>query len=219
MANFPTSLPSFSNPTASDYLNSPAHHTPHSSVNDEVAAMAAKVGITSSAVTTSHDYKLSEVTTTAKAVSTGGTQTVSGDKTFSGTSTFSGAVNFDSTVDFDSTSQFDAAVTFNKATKSVLVTDSDGATVTFDLDAGNIHTVTLGGNRILALSNPDTGQAFVLRLVQDGTGSRTVTWFSTIRWAGGTAPTLTTTASKADVFGFICTGSNTYDGFIVGQSL
>ena len=96
------------------------------------------------------------------------------------------------------------------------VTDSDGATITFDLSAGNKHRVTLGGNRTLALSNVQNGQAFVVALIQDGTGSRTVTWFSTVSWAGGSAPTLTTTAGKADVFGFIQTGSNTYYGFIIG---
>lgn len=100
-----------------------------------------------------------------------------------------------------------------------LTTDSDGATVTFDLAASNIHTVVLGGNRVLALSNASVGQAFVLRLTQDGTGSRTVTWFSTIKWAGGVAPTLTTTINKTDVFGFICTSANNYDGFIVGMAL
>lgn len=98
-------------------------------------------------------------------------------------------------------------------------TATDAATVTFNLSLGNLQTVTLGGNRTLALSNASTGQCFVIRLLQDGTGSRTVTWFSTIKWAGGSAPTLTTTASKADVLGFICTGTNTYDGFIVGQNL
>jgi hypothetical protein len=98
-------------------------------------------------------------------------------------------------------------------------TAADGATVTFDLSAANIQTVTLAGNRTLALSNVSTNQSFIIRLVQDGAGSRTVSWFSTIKWAGGTAPTLTTTASKIDVFGFICTSTGNYDGFIVGQNL
>lgn len=101
------------------------------------------------------------------------------------------------------------------------VADSDGATITFDLGSGAYrkHAVTLGGNRTLALSNALTGMAFIISLTQDGTGSRTVTWFSTIKWAGGSAPTLTTTASKRDVFGFICTGSGTYDGFVVGSNI
>ena len=97
---------------------------------------------------------------------------------------------------------------------------TDGATITFDLSASNIQTVTLGGNRTLALSNVSTGQVFMLELTQDGTGSRTVTWFSTIKWAsGGTAPTLTTTANKKDTFGFRCTGSGTYDGYVVGSNI
>lgn len=97
--------------------------------------------------------------------------------------------------------------------------DSDGATITFNMASANVHTVTLGGNRTLAVSNVTTGQFFVLRLLQDATGSRTVTWFSTIKWAGGSAPTLTTTASKADTIGFMCTGTDTYDGFVIGQNL
>lgn len=100
-----------------------------------------------------------------------------------------------------------------------ITSNSDGATITFNLATSNKHTVTLGGNRTLALSNPAVGQVFMISLVQDGTGSRTVTWFTTIRWAGGSAPTLTTTANKRDTFGFICTGSGTYDGFIIGQNI
>ena len=113
--------------------------------------------------------------------------------------------------------------TITKPTVNGLVgaftTDTDGTTITFDMSASNVHTVTLGGNRTLAVSNTSTGQAFIIRLIQDGTGNRTVTWFSTIKWAGGSVPTLTTTANKIDVLGFITTGSNTYDGFIVGQNI
>lgn len=98
-------------------------------------------------------------------------------------------------------------------------TATDGATVTFDISKGRKQTVTLGGNRTLALSNVNVGDVFMLDLVQDGTGSRTVTWFSTIKWAGGSAPTLTTTADKTDTFGFICTSSGNYQGYVVGQNL
>lgn len=108
--------------------------------------------------------------------------------------------------------------TVNGSTQAY-TSDTDGATVTFDMAESNVHTVTLGGNRTLAVSNTSTGQSFIIRLVQDGTGSRTVTWFSGISWAGGTAPTLTTTANKADWFGFITTGSGAYSGFIIGQNV
>lgn len=100
-----------------------------------------------------------------------------------------------------------------------MVAATDGSTVTFDRDEGEIHTVTLGGNRTLALSNMRVGSVIMLRLKQDGTGNRTVTWFSGINWVNGEEPTLTTTANKTDVFGFLCTGTDTYDGYIVGQNL
>lgn len=106
-----------------------------------------------------------------------------------------------------------------KTSTQTLVTATDGATVTFDLSLGNVQTVTLGGSRILAVSNASVGQAFVLRLVQDGSGSKTVTWFSTIKWAYGVVPTLTTTANKTDVFGFICTSAGNFDGYVISQSL
>ena len=64
------------------------------------------------------------------------------------------------------------------------------------------------------------GQLFALKLKQDGTGSRAVTWFSTIKWPGGTIPTLTTTAGHSDWFCFICTdasGSPKFD--CLGMSL
>jgi len=106
------------------------------------------------------------------------------------------------------------------ATKQNLVTVADAATMTLDLDTGNMFvTAPLGGNRTLALSNVDVGQAFMVRLVQDGTGSRTITWFSTIKWSGGVAPTLSTTGSDVDLIGFICTGSGQYDGIVIDQEL
>jgi len=99
-----------------------------------------------------------------------------------------------------------------------LTSNSDAATITFDLST-SLHTVTLGGNRTLALSNETVGQTFVIRLVQDATGSRIPVFFTTIKWAGGSAPTLTTTAGKTDVLGFICTSAGNYDGFVIGMNL
>ena len=115
--------------------------------------------------------------------------------------------------------EYGTNVTVYTGLKTPLESNTDGSTVTFDLDSSSTHTVTLGGNRTLAISNEDAGQKFIINLVQDGTGSRTVTWFSTIKWAGGSAPTLTTTADKADSFGFLCTGTDAYYGFVIGQNI
>jgi len=99
-------------------------------------------------------------------------------------------------------------------------TPSAAGTATLDLSLGDQHYITMpAGNITIALSNDTNNQIFLVSILQDGTGSRTVTWFTTIRWAGGSPPTLTTTASKRDVFGFIRTGSGTYDGFVIGQNI
>jgi hypothetical protein len=100
--------------------------------------------------------------------------------------------------------------------------DTDGPTVTFDLGHFNgtdWHHVVLGGARTLALANVNIGQQFTLILEQDGTGSRSVTWFSGISWPAGVVPTLTATAGKRDVFTFKALTATTFLGFIAGQNL
>jgi len=99
-----------------------------------------------------------------------------------------------------------------------LTTDADAATITLDLST-SLHQTTITDDRTLALENETVGQAFTIRITQDGTGSRLITFFTTIKWADGVTPTLTTTPSKTDVFGFICTSAGNYDGFIIGQNL
>ena len=72
---YPVTIDSFTNPVDANKQNSPNHATQHSAVNDAVEFLEAKVGVNSSAVTTSHDYKLSEVTGADKAVGKSATQT------------------------------------------------------------------------------------------------------------------------------------------------
>ena len=109
-------------------------------------------------------------------------------------------------------------------TSGVLTPISSGsfsATPTFDLSTASTFTTVMTSNiTSMSLSNVTAGQKFMIRLVQDGTGSRTTAWFSTVKWAeGGTAPTLTTTGGKTDTFGFICTTSGHYEGFVIGQNI
>jgi len=92
-------------------------------------------------------------------------------------------------------------------------------TTTLDLSAANVHKVTMPATtQTLAISNATAGQYFIVE-INNVTSQGALTWFTTIRWAGGVAPTLTGTNGKRDVFGFKVTGANTYDGFIVGQNL
>ena len=85
---------------------------------------------------------------------------------------------------------------------------TDQATVTWDASTQDVCKLTLGGNRTLAAaSNGTTGQFISILVIQDGTGSRTLTWNAVFEFAADTAPTLTTTASKGDVFVFRYNGS------------
>ena len=99
---------------------------------------------------------------------------------------------------------------------------SPSAAATQDLDGStdNVFLITMpAGNITFTVSNMVAGQFFFVRILQDGTGSRTVSWFSTITWASATAPTLTATGSRADLFAFFAKTASTFDGFIVGQNI
>lgn len=97
------------------------------------------------------------------------------------------------------TAKINVVQTWSVAQRGTITTLTDGATVTPDFGVTNDFGVTLGGNRTVANpSNITVGQKGVLIIKQDGTGSRTITWGSYYKWSGGTAPTLTTTASATD---------------------
>ena len=101
-----------------------------------------------------------------------------------------------------------------------LVSGSGSSSVTFDLSTASTFTHSIDQTTTLALSNVTDGQKFMIRLKQNSAGSKSVNWFSTIYWAeGGTAPTLTTSAYHSDVFGFLCTTSGYYEGFVIGQNI
>lgn len=63
--NFPTSLDSLTNPLATDTLNSPSHSGQHADANDAIEALEAKVGVTGSLVTSSLDYRVRNLESTA----------------------------------------------------------------------------------------------------------------------------------------------------------
>lgn len=80
------------------------------------------------------------------------------------------------------------------------VTLTDAATITVDGSTFINAVVTLGGNRTLGTwSNPKVGQSGYIRVVQDGTGSRTLAFHADYEFAGGTAIVLSTTAAAQDM--------------------
>lgn len=80
-----------------------------------------------------------------------------------------------------------------------LVTLTDAATISVDMSTFLNATVTLAGNRTLASpTNEKAGQSGVIFIVQDATGSRTLAYGSEWKFAGGTAPVLSTAANAVD---------------------
>lgn len=95
--------------------------------------------------------------------------------------------------------------------ENVNVVSASGSTETLpDVDVATMHRVTLTANCTLTFPTAGAGKSFSLWLVQDGTGSRTVTWDAAADWGGGTAPTLSTGAGKVDVFGFACSDGSSW---------
>jgi|TARA_R100000406_G_scaffold62994_1_gene44027 hypothetical protein len=85
---------------------------------------------------------------------------------------------------------------------------TDGSNIDWNAATQDVCKVTLGGNRTLnAPTNPTTGQFISLLAIQDGTGSRTLSFNAIYEFKDDTAPTLTTTAAKGDVFVFRYNGS------------
>jgi len=94
---------------------------------------------------------------------------------------------------------------------------ADGATINWNMQSGHVAKVTLGGNRTLAApTNLSAVGFYSLAIIQDGTGSRTLTWNSVFKFTGAAAPTLSTAAGARDEIQFKSDGTNLYE---IGRSL
>jgi len=97
-----------------------------------------------------------------------------------------------------------------------LYTANTSTAITISLTNGTVQFLTLTGNATITMPTAVAGKSFTVLLKQDATGGRTVTW-TTVVWPSGTAPTITTTASKMDKFVFTSDGTNWY-GSNAGQN-
>jgi hypothetical protein len=97
---------------------------------------------------------------------------------------------------------------FNVGAYHPEATLTDASTISWNVYTSPVAKVTLGANRTLgAATGAQTGQFVSLLIIQDGTGSRTVTFNAVYEFKDDTAPTLTTTAAKGDLFVFRYNGS------------
>lgn len=88
---------------------------------------------------------------------------------------------------------------------------NSGTADTINWNSGQAHKSTLTGSPVVyTFSNPISGNTYKLLVIQDGSGSRLVTWPGTVTWRTGVAPTLTTGAGKTDICTFFYNGSVYY---------
>lgn len=112
----------------------------------------------------------------------------------------------------------DVVNSFTVAQRGSIDALTDAATITPDFSASNNFSVTLGGNRTLANpTNLVAGQSGVIVITQDGTGSRTLAYGSYFKFANGTAPSLTTTASAVDVLAYYVESSTRITARLIGD--
>jgi hypothetical protein len=132
-----------------------------------------------------------------------GAGTGTGDVTLAGTQTL--------------TNKTIEAGTFTNGYTEEVATANTSTAYTIDLANGSVQILTLTGNCTFTFPTATAGRGFTLLLKQDGTGSRTVTWPAAVKWPGGTAPTITSTASKMDKYVFVADGTN-WIGSNAGQN-
>jgi hypothetical protein len=90
-----------------------------------------------------------------------------------------------------------------------------GATSTLVLTTGTVLTATLTASTPCTFTMPTAtaGKSFILKLTQAASGMTTAT-FTGVKWPGGTAPTITATASAVDILSFVADGTNWYGTFV-----
>ena len=91
---------------------------------------------------------------------------------------------------------------------------TDATTISWDASLGQIATLTLGGNRTLANATNLKVGTYVLHVIQDGTGGRTLTFSNQYRFTGNVSPPLTANANSRDMFSFVSDGTRLYGALI-----
>ena len=159
--------------------------------------------------------------TTQNFVDLNATQSIGGVKTFTANPVVPSGAFPESAVTNLTTDLAARVQTANGGLETVNTIASSGSSLTINLSSGNMAAVTLTANCAITLSGATNGKACSLTLIlkQDATGSRTVTWPVSVKWSGATAPTLTTTAAKADFVSLLTVdGGATWYGFVSGTN-
>ena len=198
--NFPASLDSLTNPTSSDSLNSPSHSAQHANVNDAVEALQAKVGVDSSAVTSSFDYKVAQLESDVSGLVTGKIlQVVSTTKTdtfsasVAGNGANSNVTGFSATITPSSTSStiYVVGMAYGSSSTSFFISidiDRNGTNI-INAASPSLRTPALVGTRGLG-TNGQYGMAQIPFAIMDSPASISALTYQ-VRFVNTTASTET----------------------------
>ena len=158
------------------------------------------------------------VTGTANLLSTlgvTGTTTLAGSLIVNGSSTVNAAMSVNAAL----TMANNTVLTPTGIQETTIVLGVLGTTQTLNIANGTTITATLStGATAFTLPSPASGKSFLMYLTQNGTPTGTATWASpsgSLKWPyGGSAPTITTTGGKVDIFSFVSDGTNWYASYV-----
>jgi hypothetical protein len=91
---------------------------------------------------------------------------------------------------------------------------TDQATITWDTSLGRVATVTLGASRTIAAPTNQKVGTYILRVIQGGAGSYTLTWNGNYKWTAQTAPVLSTAVGAVDIITFFSDGTKMYGSYL-----
>ena len=219
-SNYPTSLDTTTEqptPTSTTDLDASGyeHDQVHGAHSTALIALEAKVGIAANNASAADQYAVMQKSGSGVDATTTWSKTITGS-TLAGT-TLSGAIT--------GADQIMSAVVHKDYAETVYAGGNTSTAVTLDETNGNTQTWTMTGNCTFTMPSGaglQAGTALTLILTQDGTGSRTGA-FTSVKWAGAAAPTLTTTATTGvDILTFITFdggSSPTWYGFVAGADM
>jgi len=101
-------------------------------------------------------------------------------------------------------------------TEKVVPIGNSSTTKTISLTNGNVQTCTLTGNCVFTMPTAVAGKSFLLFLYT-GAGSFTAS-FTSVKFPGGSAPTISTTASRTDLLSFISDGTSWFGSYVQNYS-
>jgi hypothetical protein len=137
-------------------------------------------------------------------------RTVSGDGIVSSSLQLSGSVL---------TGNLIQSATFANYNERVVSASISAATLSLDLSQGNVFEVLVSQSMLVTFTNAASATlADTVTLVARYDGTRTLTWAPSIRWPGGTAPTVSTTSGSVDIFTFVTiNGGDHFYGVFSGK--